>query len=148
MSRKKSFGLTRRERGQSIVEFALGLTVMVVLLSGVVSFGMGLYYYVYMRDAAQEGAVYGSLNPDDTSGINQRVRDADGGGGLIYNIYTSGDLGVAVSYSGSHCEGNGISVTLTYDYPIFMPFIGTLLGSNVISMSASVTDTILTPVCS
>lgn len=144
---KKIISAHRAERGQSLLELALSFVLIVTLLSGAVSFGMGLFYYVAMRDAAQEGAVYGSLHPDDVAGIGVRIRDAAGGSGLIYNIYTSGDLGVAVTYSGAHCEGNGITVTLTYDFPIFMPFIGTIIGSDVIHLEADVTDTILTPVC-
>jgi len=146
MSKKTS--LPRRgERGQSLLELGLSFVLVVTVLAGAVSFGMGLFYYVAMRDAAQEGAVYGSLNPNDTAGIGVRVRDAAGGSGLIYNIYTSGDLQVLVGYSGAHCEGNGITVTLTYDFPIFMPFIGTIIGSDHIHLVANVTDTILTPVC-
>src|SRR5512138_51077 len=53
----------RRERGQSLVELAISLTVMLLLLSGAVTFGMALFSYVAMRDAAQEGALYGSFNP-------------------------------------------------------------------------------------
>ena len=55
--------------GQSLVELAITLTVLLVLLSGAVSFGMAYYSYVAMRDAAQEGALYGSFMPcDDLNG--------------------------------------------------------------------------------
>ena len=52
-----------RERGQSLVELAISLTVMLLLLSGAVSFGMALFSYVAIRDAAGEGALYGSIRP-------------------------------------------------------------------------------------
>ena len=52
-----------KERGQSLVELSLTLTVILVLLSGAVSFGMAYFSYVSIRDAAQEGALYGSLSP-------------------------------------------------------------------------------------
>src|SRR5512143_273507 len=54
---------SRHERGQSLVELAISLTVMLLLLSGAVTFGMALFSYVSLRDAAQEGALYGSFNP-------------------------------------------------------------------------------------
>ena len=133
--------------GQSLLEFAISLTFMLILLSGAVDFGIGLFYYVAMRDAAQEGAVYGSLNPDDVDGIGVRVSEASGDG-LIAGIYADEKLEVAVAYSGSHCEGNGITVTLTYDYPLSMPFIATFIGRDYIKLRAAVTDTIITPVCS
>jgi len=50
-------------RGQSLVELSLTLTVLLILLSGAVSFGMAYFSYVAIRDAAQEGALYGSLSP-------------------------------------------------------------------------------------
>ncbi len=52
-----------KTRGQSLVELAISLTVMLLLLSGAVTFGMALFSYVAIRDAAQEGALYGSFNP-------------------------------------------------------------------------------------
>src|SRR5512146_2633069 len=52
-----------KERGQSLVELAISLTVMLLLLSGAVTFGMAFFSYVAMRDAAQEGALYASFNP-------------------------------------------------------------------------------------
>ncbi len=51
------------ERGQSLVELALSLTVMLLLLSGAVTFGMALFSYVAIRDAAGEGALFGSISP-------------------------------------------------------------------------------------
>ncbi len=51
------------ERGQSLVELAISLTVMLLLLAGAVTFGMALFSYVAIRDAAQEGALFGSFNP-------------------------------------------------------------------------------------
>lgn len=53
----------RHERGQSLVELALSLTVMLLLLSGAVTFGMALFSYVAIRDAAGEGALFGSISP-------------------------------------------------------------------------------------
>jgi hypothetical protein len=51
------------QRGQSLVELAISLTVMLLLLAGAVTFGMALFSYVAIRDAAQEGALFGSFNP-------------------------------------------------------------------------------------
>ena len=137
-------------RGQSLVEFAISLTFMLILLSGAVYFGIGLFYYVAMRDAAQEGALYGSMNPTDAGGIQTRVADA-AGPGLIRNLYDAGELDVTVTFSGAACEGNGITVTLQYDYPLsWLPigaFIEPFIGRNFIRLRAAVTDTILTPPC-
>lgn len=139
---------TKSSRGQSLVEFAISLTAILILLAGAVDFGIGLFHYIAMRDAAQEGALYGSMNPANTSGIRQRAANASGADGLIFDLYDNGagPLAINIAYTGAQCEGNGITVTLEYDYPISMPFIGAFVG-DFIRLRASVTDTILTPPC-
>ena len=135
-------------RGQSLVEFAISLTAILILLAGAVDFGIGLFHYIAMRDAEQEGALYGSMNPTNTSGIRQRAANASGATGLISDLYDNGGgpLAINISYTGAVCEGNGITVSLEYDYPISMPFIGAFVG-DFIRLRATVTDTILTPPC-
>ena len=145
-------------RGQSLVEFAISLTFMLILLSGAVYFGIGLFYYIAMRDAAQEGALYGSMNPADAGGIQTRVADASGPG-LIRNLYDAGELDVTVTFpDGAACEGNGITVTLEHEYTLSWLPIGAFIepflggppcndGKQCIRLGATVTDTILTPPC-
>jgi hypothetical protein len=138
------------ENGQSLVEFAISLMFMLILLAGVVNFGIGLFYYIAMRDAAQEGALYGSMNPTDAGGIQTRVADA-AGPGLIRDLYDTGQLITAVTYVGAPCEGNGIVVTLSYNYELKKVLLGSLIksfiGTDYIPIRARVTDTILTPPC-
>ena len=132
----------KTERGQSLVELAISLVILLYLLGGAVEFGMAFFQFVQLRDAVQEGALYGSMNPDDTSGITARVR---GSSGSPIDLST---LTPTFAYSSSnHCEGEGITVTLTYDHKIFMPFIPQILNTDTIPLTASVTDTILSPVC-
>ncbi len=131
----------KSERGQSLVELAISLVLLLLLLTGAVEFGMAFFQFVQLRDAAQEGALYGSMNPDDTTGITARVQGASNSPIDLSTITP------AIDYIGPHCEGNGIKVTLTYDHMIFMPFIPQVIGDNKIQLKATVTDTILSPVC-
>lgn len=62
-----------RTRGQSLVEFALVLPIFLVLLSGMVDFGMALYTNITLMNATREGARLGIIAPDATS-IESRVR--------------------------------------------------------------------------
>src|SRR5512139_1857657 len=66
----------KSERGQSLVELSISLLVLLYLLSGAVEFGLAFFQFVQLRDAAQEGALYGSMNPTDASLIEARVRSA------------------------------------------------------------------------
>ena len=135
-----------QEHGQSMVELAITLTVMLMLLAGAVEFGIALFQFVQLRDAAQEGALYGSIHPGDDTNITARVRSAS-----LTPIDLQNDPGVniVINYpDGSpNCEGKGIQVDVSYPHQISMPFIGPIIGSTTIPLTASVTDTILTPVC-
>lgn len=129
----------KTERGQSLVELSISLVILLILLAGAVEFGMAFFQFVQLRDAAQEGALYGSLNPDDTSGITARIQESSGSPIDLTTITP------VISYSSAnHCEGEGLTVTLSYDHETFMPFF----PFDTIPLTASVTDTILTPVCS
>jgi hypothetical protein len=134
----------KNESGQSLVEMAVSLVLLLLLLSGAVEFGMAFFQFVQLRDAAQEGALYGSMNPLDTSGITSRVQGASNS---PINLATITPV-ITYTDNAKKCEGYGIKVELTYDHKIFMPFIPAVLGRSTIPLKASVTDTILSPVCS
>lgn len=140
-------GNKQGERGQSLVELAISLTVIMILLAGAVDFGMAYFSFAAMQDAAQEGALYGSVNPDDTAGIETRVRNASSNP-VDLSDSSLVDVFVNTDPETDPCEGGEVTVDVVYDYPISMPFIGTFIGSQTITLTASVTDTILQPVCS
>ncbi len=57
----------QKEWGQSTVELALAATLLMTLLAGTVEIGRALFTWLAMRDAAQEGAYYGSISPPSTT---------------------------------------------------------------------------------
>jgi len=154
------------------VELAISTTVMLLLLSGAVAFGMAFFSYVALRDAAQEGALFGSFNPCvdqngnakcDTGGtpepvnlpgIRTRIRASSTAPVDFSNTSVVPDGYInAVATTGHACEGNvggvpnAIRVTVEYDYPVFVPFVGAIIGDDHIHLTAVVTDTILEPRC-
>jgi Flp pilus assembly protein TadG len=139
--------LFSRERGQSMTELALILVFILLLLAGVVDLGRAFFTYMALREAAQEGALYGSTNPTDDANIETRARNASN---LLQDLSSdpNADTSVTVTITGGACTGNAITVTVSYDnFPITMPFIGSFVGSQTIPISASITDTILSPSC-
>lgn len=134
----------KSERGQSLVELAISIFILVYLLAGAVEFGLAFFQYVQLRDAAQEGALYGSMNPLDMGGLDDRVRAASTS---PIDLTDTSAVTVTPTIIGSACEGNGIQVTVSYNHRIFMPFIPQFIGSSIIPLNATVTDTILSPVC-
>jgi len=133
----------RRERGQSFVELAMALVILLLLVGGVVDLGRAFFSFMALRDSVQEGALYGSINPTLTQEIKNHVLNSSN---MVPDMIGSDDITVTVI--GTACTGNGIQVTATYsDFPITMPFMGAVLGSQTIPISATVTDTILSPAC-
>ncbi len=139
---RKTIRIKPKESGQSMVELALTITFIMILLAGTVDFGRAFFTWLALRDAAQEGASYGSYKPGDTSGIEARVKDNLGE--LVSN---TSDITVTVGTTGC---GAGHKVQVDVDYPHFpitMPFLGTLLGSQEIPIHATINDTIIIPPC-
>ena len=146
----KSIFKKKNERGQSLVELAISLLVLLYLLSGVVEFGIAFFQFIQLRDAAQEGALYGSINPTDTNGIISRVRNASN---EPIDLADTTLVTVNVTVTGTACAGSALSVDVGFNHVIFMPFISRLIGAqnntppNTIPLTGSVTDTILRPAC-
>lgn len=143
-----------KESGQSLVELAVSLVIMLILLAGVVDFGRAFFSYLSLRDAAQEGAVYGSICPTNLTKILARVRGAstqpvDLTDTTHVQIACSFIIGGSeVACSGTPMPGNGIKVAVTYNnFPLTMPFLGSILGTQTITLRAEVTDTILRTTC-
>ena len=62
----------KSERGQSLVELSISLVMLLYLLSGAVEFGLAFFQFVQLRDAAQEGALFGSMDPSNSGGLVPR----------------------------------------------------------------------------
>ena len=134
-----------QEKGQSLVEFAFGLVILMILISGIVDLGRAFFTYMALNDAAQEGAIYGSLNPEDTSGIIQRVRETSQ---QPVNLMDSNIVDVNLDTPDGVCEGNVIEVTVIYkDFPVTMPFMGSFIGKQSFDMSATAKDMIVRSSC-
>lgn len=67
-------GGSQSERGQSLTELTLTLIAILILLAGLIDMTRAFFVYMALRDAAQEGALFGSLDPTNTIGIENRVR--------------------------------------------------------------------------
>ncbi|MEP0804591.1 MAG: pilus assembly protein [Chloroflexota bacterium] len=147
----------RSERGQSLVEFGISLVVILFLLAGAVEFGLALFQYIQLRDAAQEGAVYGSICPVEDN-IKARVRNHSSSPVNIINEEKAGELSIYVEGRDGTTQnpkdinnpliplipGDGIYVEVSYKHKLVMPF-ATLFtgGSDAITIRASVTNTVL-----
>lgn len=141
------------EKGQSMVELAISLTLLLILLSGIVDLGRALIIYFNLQDAAEEGIVYGTSFPTDCNQILIRVSDN------IPNQFISDEVTVNVYIQDAYSNyiscytigksdvyaGKLMKVEILYEYPITMPFLGTFIGSQKIPMTVTSIGVVLRP---
>jgi len=153
--RSKAYRKESGERGQSMTEFALSLVIILTLLAGIVDLSRAFFAYIIIRDAAQEGAVYGSIAPKDDvatfeNEVEARVKTAFTDPADSSNVPLDiSKIIVQTNIIGSSCAspGNGVEVRVDYSLPVTMPFLGAVIGSQVLNLSASIENPILAPIC-
>lgn len=127
----------KTEKGQSLVELAISFVVLLFLLGGAVEFGLVFFQYVQLRDAAQEGALYGSYCPNESLIIGRAI-----GASTQPLDLTQEGVDVFVEYPTTQVEGGAIKVNVWYQHKVFMPFMSAIIGDHI-TLKAEVTDTIL-----
>lgn len=124
----------KNQKGASAVEFALVLPLLIVLLFGIIEFGLILYDKAVVTNASREGARYGIVYREPGSEITcDNITN-------IIQTYTAGKLitfgsvnNVAISYAPGDCNpgsGNDLTVTVSYqyDYLLLPGFVAGLVG--------------------
>jgi Flp pilus assembly protein TadG len=143
LSLLRRFRPRRRHRslGQSLVEFALVLPVMLLIVVVAVDFGRLFLGYVSLDNAARIGANYAALNPTaDYTNANDvgRKRYAR----LISNELTESNCLVGSmsmpTFSPSNKLGGNATVSLTCQFRFITPGITAILGSQVPITASSV----------
>lgn len=103
------------EAGESMVEFALVLPVLLLVLVGVVQFALVHHAQNVVTTAAQEGAMLAAAEGGDAIDGEQRTRDVLGSGlghaGESFDVATSDD-------------GETVTVRTSGDYPLIFPWLG------------------------
>lgn len=131
-----------------MVELALSFTLVMFLMAGSVDIGRAYFAWISLRDASQEGALYGSLFPTDSTGMILHARSSSTD---PVDLSDAGIVGVTTVINGSACANstatNSVTVTVTLQFDFIMPGLGALLPSQTIPLVASMTNTILRPVC-
>ena len=112
----------RSEGGQTLVEFALVLPVLVLLLVAIVELGLILNTYVEVTDAARVGARKASILREDGSGITQAIAAAK----QSTSSLDESQLGVEVTTQ-PWPKGTPIEVRVTY--PVSIDILGFVVNS-------------------
>ncbi len=148
----------RSEKGQSLIEIAVTLPIILLILLGTIDFGMALFSYSILRDAAQEGALYASFNPSNDAEIENRARNIlPRGDEIVFSspvdLRNTDSISILIETIGDDCQGatngvaNSIEVSVVYQYPIVMPIAGQIIGSDTIQLTGFASNIILQPPC-
>jgi Flp pilus assembly protein TadG len=130
-----------RGRGQSLVEFALVVPLFLLLVAGMIDFGLGLNASITVTNAAREGARLGvvtkltTLESDFTTAVTTRVQSmltglasgatitvtclrpaASSPATCVFDTSPSGSPLPATATS-----GDSVVVAVSYDYPMIWP---------------------------
>ena len=122
--------IIKSEKGASAVEFALILPILVILVFGIVQFGIAYNNYIALTHAAREGARLAAVNMDETESIEwfeNRVRES-APSVTIESIALSGQDGnigdpVSVTVTG---EVLNIEIPLVGSWPVQLTSTATL----------------------
>jgi hypothetical protein len=142
---------TRSQRGQSLVEFAVSMVILLILMTGIVDFGWAFFTLVSLNDAAQEGAAYAAICPAQTTDIRTRVLES--APDLIGRTLLPSDIDICVAVTDStSCGatpqiGGYVKVELDYSHQVITPFIGAIIGTQTIPLRASAWNRILQTTC-
>ncbi len=101
-------------RGQSIVELAISVPLLMLLLLGTIDIGRVFFDYIEMRNAVVEGATYGSRHPAESGEIANVAMRHGLPGDTVVSSSLSGECGQPLG-------GGSITVTATRTFtPIFL----------------------------
>ncbi|WP_064092021.1 TadE/TadG family type IV pilus assembly protein [Rossellomorea aquimaris] len=116
--------MVKNESGQSIVEMALVLPVLLLLLVGIIDLGRLLYSYSHLHLATQETVRLGGLGQGDGEMI-QFARNY-----ISFPDSTLLDVNISPAEGGRE-SGDYMTVQLSYPFEPFTPFVDQLFTGPV-----------------
>jgi Flp pilus assembly protein TadG len=125
------------ERGVSALEVALLLPFLLLITMGIVDLGRMMYFQLGVQEAAQEGIVYASIEPDDPTGIVARTMEA-----MSVPDLAPGSTTVT-------CPApTTVMVTVTHQVDLLTPVISQMVGGTFTASSEATTQVFsLTETC-
>ncbi|OGX61720.1 MAG: pilus assembly protein TadE [Paenibacillus sp. RIFOXYA1_FULL_44_5] len=111
--------LWREEKGQSLLEFALVLPILLLLISGILDLGRIMYAYLNLNMAAEEAVRLGGLGKTDAE-ITQFAQNYVHIGSSPVTVTITPDQTIRKS-------GDYVTVKLSYNLPYLTPIISNIL---------------------
>ncbi|WP_276355194.1 TadE/TadG family type IV pilus assembly protein [Cohnella caldifontis] len=123
--------MIREQKGQSLVEFALLLPLLLLLICGIVDLGRLLFAFVSLNMTAQEAVRLGGLGRTDAAIVSYARSHV--------RVGSSSTLDVTISPRDTQRKsGQDVTVKLTYALPLITPVIGQILPAPVLSADSTI----------
>jgi hypothetical protein len=123
-----------KQHGQSLVEFALLLPVLVLMIVIVFDLGRAVYYSSVIHNAAREAARYGIVYPKDISGMEQKAIDY----AIGLRLKKPDNFNPAISIINPTNKPNlptpSVIVYITYDFEPATPLVSSFLPGGKITL--------------
>jgi Flp pilus assembly protein TadG len=132
--------------GQSLVEFALALPVLLLILLGLADFGRAFFYTTMIANAARSGAEYAATQAGagaNATTIGYKVCNETGF--VAYSpTATCPGLTTTVTPSPPIAGGPDVTVTVTYSFELISAYlVGRIIGTDPIALRAQATYPVL-----
>jgi Flp pilus assembly protein TadG len=117
------------ERGSTLVEFAIGITIFATVMFAVLEFGRALWVHNALADAARRGARYAVVHSaGDVAQVKNVVVYGDPAGGSQPMLDNLSAANVDVTYNGFGMNDGTVTVKITnYQFQFVIPIIGTTI---------------------
>ena len=129
-----------RERGSELIEFAIVLPLLLLLIAGIVDFGLLFQRYEVVTNAAREGARVGVLPDYSFADVPGRVADYISAGGLSGTANTTVESVTIPAPGGTTVPGIRVTVTYPHSFVFLSPVAG-LLGRSFGSITLTAVST-------
>lgn len=123
--------LKSKRKGQSLVETALVLPVLLIILTGIFDFGMLFNNYLMVSNASREGArtaVVGATDTEITTAVDTVAGSLDS---------TRLTITINPDQAAGRSRGDAITVTVKYQYKMITPIIAAIVPGPIDLISST-----------
>lgn len=123
--------MIKEEKGQSLLEFALVVPVLLLLICGIFDFGRLLYAYAHLNMGAQEAVRLGGLGKSDTE-ITTFAKN-------YVHIGDPNKLKVTITPTETNRKsGQYVTVKLEYPLPFITPVVSKIIPPQKVIVDSTI----------
>jgi Flp pilus assembly protein TadG len=132
-----------KEKGQTLVEFALVIPLLLLLVFGIIEFGRVYHAQLVVTSAAREGARKATVDDDSTYKVRDAIQNAASTLNVTVSEKTYSDylanepipsqMFYCIRYpDGSRNNGDPVEVYVKTKISIFVPIISAIVGTEIV----------------